>query len=132
MPRILGVDIPGNKKAKISLTYLFGIGQNTAIQVCKACKIDPEQRMYSLDPEKIGQINTFLQKNYQIEGDLRRQTSQNIRRLVSIRCYRGLRHQRSLPVHGQRTKTNARTRKGSKRTVGAIRDKSTRKMERAS
>ena len=130
MPRIVGVDIPANKKLKIALTYLYGIGPAKSIEVCKNCQLDPEARVNSLLESDIGLLNSELQNNYMVEGDLRRQVAQDIRRLMSIGSYRGLRHKRGLPVHGQRTKTNARTRKGTKRTVGAIRDKAARKMSK--
>ncbi len=128
MPRIVGVDIPANKKLKISLTYIYGIGPTKALELCKRCNFDPEIRVSTLKESDVGQLNSVIQDNYVVEGDLRRQVSQDIRRLMSIGSYRGLRHKRGLPVNGQRTKTNARTRKGSKRTVGAIRDKATRKL----
>lgn len=128
MPRIVGVDIPEKKKLKISLTYIFGIGPQKALQICKRCNLDPEARVNTLSEAEIGAINNDLQDNEMVEGDLKRQVQQNIRRLQSIGSYRGLRHRRGLPVRGQRTKTNARTRKGRKQTVGAIRDKAERKM----
>ncbi len=128
MPRIVGADIPANKKLHIALRYIFGIGPVRSYAICSQCRLDPEMRVSELNETDIGHINTVIQNNYKVEGDLRRQTGQDIRRLISIGCYRGLRHKRSLPVRGQRTKTNARTRKGPRRTVGAIRDKSARKM----
>ena len=128
MPRIVGVDIPEKKKLKISLTYIFGIGPTKALQICKRCNLDPEARVNTLSEAQVGAINNDLQDNEMVEGDLKRQVQQNIRRLQSIGSYRGLRHRRGLPVRGQRTKTNARTRKGRKQTVGAIRDKAERKM----
>lgn len=127
MPRVVGVDIPENKKLKISLTYIYGIGPARALEVCKRCNLNPEMRVKELSEADVAHINTTLQ-NYMVEGDLRRQVAQDIRRLVSIGCYRGQRHRRGLPVRGQRTKTNARTRKGRKQTVGAIRDKTQRKL----
>ena len=131
MPRIVGVDVPADKKLKIALTYLYGIGPTKALEVCKNCQLDPETRVNKLEEADIGLLNSEIQNNFMVEGDLRRQTAQDIRRLISIGSYRGLRHKRGLPVRGQRTKTNARTRKGSKRTVGAIRDKTARKLSRA-
>ncbi len=128
MPRIVWVDIPEMKKLKIALTYLFGIGPHRALQICKSCKLDPEARVNTLSETEIGAINADLQDNEMVEGDLKRQVQQNIRRLQTIGCYRGWRHRRGLPVRGQRTKTNARTRKGRKQTVGAIRDKAARKV----
>ena len=130
MPRIVGVDVPAGKKLKVALTYLYGIGPTKALEVCKNCQFDPETRVHNLKESDIGVLNSEIQNNYIVEGDLRRQTTQDIRRLMSIGSYRGSRHKRGLPVNGQRTKTNARTRKGSKRTVGAIRDKAARKMSK--
>ena len=130
MPRIIGVDIPDDRKLKIALTYIYGVGPTVALRACKRCNIDPEIRVNKLTATDIGGLNSILQSDFIVEGDLRRQVSQNIRRLMSIGCYRGLRHRRGLPVRGQRTKTNARTRKGVKRTVGAIRDKAARKISR--
>ena len=131
MPRIIGVDVPANKKLKISLTYLHGIGNVKALEICKKCNLDPDVRLDTLKESDIGLLNSEIQDNYFVEGDLRRQVSQDIRRLISIGSYRGIRHKRGLPVRGQRTKTNARTRKGAKRTVGAIRDKAARKISKS-
>lgn len=128
MPKLLGIDIPNNKHINISLTYLYGIGPATADAICRKANIDPMKKAGDLTDADITAILQILQDNYTVEGDLRRQIAQNIRRLTAINCYRGLRHKRNLPVHGQRTKTNARTRKGSKKTVGAIRDRSERKQ----
>lgn len=128
MPKLLGIDIPNNKHINISLTYLYGIGPATADVICRKANIDPMKKAGDLTDADITAILQILQDNYTVEGDLRRQIAQNIRRLTAINCYRGLRHKRNLPVHGQRTKTNARTRKGSKKTVGAIRDRSERKQ----
>lgn len=130
MPRIMGVDVDDRKKLKIALTYIFGVGPYRAIEICKRCNLDPEQRVREMSEAMIGVLNKDIQDNYQVEGDLRRQTAQDIRRLISIGSYRGMRHRRSLPCRGQRTKTNARTRKGKKQTVGAIRDKALRKQTR--
>ena len=128
MPRIIGVDIPDRKPLKIALRYIYGVGPHTAMQIAKRCNLDPEARMNTLTEADIGMLNSVITESFMVEGDLRRQVAQNIRRLTSINCYRGIRHRRSLPVRGQRTKTNARTRKGRKITVGAIRDKATRKL----
>ena len=128
MPRIVGVDIPGNKKLHIALRYLYGVGPSRSLEICKKVNLDPEMRVTKLTEADIGTINSIVQNDYVVEGDLRRQVAQNIRRLMSIGAYRGLRHKRGLPVRGQRTKTNARTRKGARRTVGAIRDKVARKL----
>jgi small subunit ribosomal protein S13 len=128
MPRIIGVDIPERKPLKIALRYIYGIGPHIALEICKRCNLDPDLRVNNLTEADIGTLNSAITDGFMVEGDLRRQVAQNIRRLTSINCYRGMRHRRSLPVRGQRTKTNARTRKGRKLTVGAIRDKATRKL----
>ena len=117
MPRIQGVDVPNDKPTYISLTYLFGIGRHTAIQICDKLDLDPQQSAGEIGEEGVSQINNLLDKEYTIEGALRRQVAGDISRLKEIGCYRGLRHRRGLPVRGQRTQTNARTRKGSKKTV---------------
>lgn len=117
MPRILGVDIPNDKPVYISLTYLYGIGNAKAIEVCAKLSIDPRKRAYALTDDEVSQLNNTLDKEYTVEGQLRRTVQQDIARLRDIQSYRGLRHRRSLPVRGQRTKTNARTRKGIKKTV---------------
>ncbi len=131
MPRVVGVDIPEKKKLKISLRYIFGIGPRRSADICKRCNLDPELRVGELKEADIATINADIQTNYQVEGDLKRQIQQDIRRLQAINCYRGIRHKRGLPVRGQRTKTNARQRKGKRQTVGAIRDKTARKLARA-
>ena len=128
MPRIIGVDIPPNKRLVVALTYIYGIGPNRSAEICRQLQIDPDMRARDLTDVHISGIAQLVQDNYTIEGDLRRQVAQNIRRLTSIGCYRGLRHRRGLPVRGQRTKTNARTRKGTKKTVGAIRDRAARRV----
>jgi len=120
MPRIFGVDIPKNKKIKISLCYVYGIGQVRALDILKALKIDPERKADDLSDEEISQIASHVQNTYRIEGELRREISQNIRRLIDVGSYRGSRHKKSLPVRGQRTKCNARTRKGPRPRVGGI------------
>lgn len=128
MPRILGVDIPQKKKVVVALTYMYGIGPAIAAEICEKIKVDPNLKAADLSNSHIAQITKLLDGTYEVEGDLRRQLSMSIRRLQSINCYRGLRHRRGLPCRGQRTKTNARTRKGRKRTVGAVRDKAARKL----
>ncbi|MBQ9367326.1 MAG: 30S ribosomal protein S13 [Victivallales bacterium] len=128
MPKLLGIDIPNNKHINVSLTYLYGIGPATADKICAMAGIDPMLKAGDLTDANITAILQILQDHYTVEGDLRRQIAQNIRRLTAINSYRGIRHKRNLPVHGQRTKTNARTRKGTKKTVGAIRDRSERKQ----
>lgn len=127
MARVLGVEIPDNKKVKISLTYIYGIGPKRAMEIIENTEIDGEKRVKELTEEELGKIASFIQKNYKIEGDLRQEIAQNIRRLIDIGCYRGIRHKLSLPVRGQRTRTNARTRKGPRKTVGVVRDKALRK-----
>lgn len=127
MPRILGVDIPNNKKTVISLQYIYGVGPATAKRICELTKIDENLPAAQLTEAQIGSILQILQDNFMVEGDLRRQLAQNIRRLIAIGSYRGTRHRKNLPCRGQRTRTNARTRKGSKKTVGAIRDRTERK-----
>jgi small subunit ribosomal protein S13 len=126
MPRLLGIDIPGRKKIEYALRYIYGVGPTRSKQIVEKAKIDPNKKADDLDGEELTRIMQILQNDYRVEGDLRREVSQNIRRLVSIGSYRGLRHRRSLPVRGQRTSTNARTRKGPKRTVGAVRGKEAR------
>lgn len=128
MPRILGVDIPNNKHVNVSLTYIYGIGSSVANEICRRAQIDPMLKAGDLSESNIAAILQVLQESFLVEGDLRRQVAQNIRRLIAIGSYRGLRHRRNLPARGQRTKTNARTRKGGKKTIGAIRDKSARKQ----
>ena len=117
MPRLLGVDIPDNKKSVISLTYLFGVGPQTARELCFKAGIDPNVKARDLDGEELSRLAKILERDYVVEGPLRRQLQQNINRLREIKCYRGIRHRMGLPVRGQRTKTNARTRKGPKKTV---------------
>jgi small subunit ribosomal protein S13 len=117
MPRILGVDLPNDKPTHISLRYIYGIGPALALKLCDQAHIDPLRRAKELTDEEIARLATILDRDYSVEGPLRRQIQQNIARLKEIGCYRGLRHRRSLPVRGQRTRTNARTRKGPRRTV---------------
>ncbi|HIE36430.1 MAG TPA: 30S ribosomal protein S13 [Candidatus Omnitrophica bacterium] len=120
MPRILGVDIPKDKKIKIALRYIYGIGPANALEVLSATGVDPEKRAHQLSEEEISQIASYIQSHYKIEGELKREVSQNIRRLIEIGCYRGTRHKKGLPVRGQRTRCNARTRKGPRPRVGGI------------
>ena len=126
MPRILGVDIPGKKRLEYSLRYLYGIGPTNAKAIVAQAKIDPAKKADALSDEELARVISIIQTGYRIEGDLRREVAQNIRRLISIGSYRGGRHKRGLPVRGQRTSTNARTRKGPRRTVGAVRGKEAR------
>lgn len=117
MPRLIGVDIPNDKKVRISLTYVYGVGQHIAEEVLEKTGIDPDKRARDLSDDELSRLATLLDKGYAVEGQLRRQLSQNIQRLKRIGCYRGMRHIRGLPVRGQNTRTNARTRKGRKKTV---------------
>jgi small subunit ribosomal protein S13 len=132
MPRVLGIDIPGRKKLEYSLRYIYGIGPTTAKVICEKAKLDPSKKADDLTDEDVQRLVAVLQSDYRIEGDLRREVSANIRRLISIGSYRGRRHRAGLPVRGQRTKTNARTRKGAKRTVGVVRGKEARSAAKAS
>ena len=117
MPRLLGVDIPNDKPIIISLQYLYGVGQQVAAELCHKGGVNPQVKARELHEDELARIAALLDKDYVVEGQLRRQTAQNIARLRDINCYRGIRHRRGLPVRGQRTKTNARTRKGPKKTV---------------
>ena len=117
MPRLIGVDIPNDKRTVIALTYLYGVGNTRAAQVCETLGLDPDRKAKELSDEDLGSIASYLESNFAVEGQLRRTNTQNINRLRDIACYRGLRHRRGLPVRGQRTSTNARTRKGPKKTV---------------
>lgn len=117
MPRLLGVDMPNDKKTAISLTYLYGVGSRIAREVCVKTGINPEKPARDLDEDELSRLSTLLEREYTVEGPLRRSVSQNINRMREIKCYRGLRHRMSLPVRGQRTRTNARTRKGPRKTV---------------
>ncbi|HHT42955.1 MAG TPA: 30S ribosomal protein S13 [Firmicutes bacterium] len=118
MARIAGVDLPRDKRVVIGLTYIFGIGRSTAEKIIEICGIDPNTRVRDLTEDQANQIREIIEKQFLVEGDLRREVNMNIKRLRDIGCYRGLRHRRGLPVRGQRTKTNARTRKGPKRVAG--------------
>ncbi len=117
MPRILGVDLPPDKPTYISLRYLFGIGPTLSLRICDQANVDPQRRARELSEDEVARITVLLDREYTVEGQLRRQTQQNIQRLKDINSYRGSRHRRSLPVRGQRSKTNARTRKGPRKTV---------------
>ncbi|HMK11386.1 MAG TPA: 30S ribosomal protein S13 [Acidimicrobiales bacterium] len=117
MARISGVDIPREKRLEISLTYIFGIGRTTAQKICKELDLDPNTRVRDLTDEEVNRIRSFVDSNLEVEGDLRREISQDIKRKIEIGCYQGVRHRKGLPVHGQRTHTNARTRKGPKRAI---------------
>ena len=117
MARISGIDLPRDKRIEVALTYIYGIGPARAAAVLESTKIDPDTRVKDLTEDQEALLRETIEGNYTIEGDLRRETAMNIKRLSEIGCYRGLRHRRGLPVHGQRTKTNARTRKGPKKTI---------------
>jgi len=117
MPRILGVDIPNNKKVPYSLAALYGIGLHLAKVICEKTGIDAEKRAYQLSEEELGKLSAYIEANYVIEGNLRREVQANVARFKEIGCYRGFRHARNLPCRGQRTRTNSRTRKGRKKTV---------------
>jgi len=127
MARIAGVDLPAEKRIEIALTYIFGIGRTTARQILKDAGVSPDIRVRSLSDEDTGKLRSTIEREYKVEGALRSETAMNIKRLMDIGAYRGLRHRRGLPVHGQRTKTNARTRKGPKKTAGAMRPKAAAK-----
>ena len=118
MARIAGVDLPRDKRVEIGLTYIFGIGRKTSNEILAKAGVDPNIRVKDLSEEDAGKIRKIIDSDYSVEGDLRRDVSLNIKRLMEIGCYRGIRHRRGLPVRGQNTKTNARTRKGPKKTVG--------------
>ena len=118
MARIAGVDLPREKRVEIGLTYIYGIGLTSSRKILKAAGVDPDIRVKDLSEEDAGKIRKIIDSEYMVEGDLRREVSMNIKRLMEIGSYRGIRHRRSLPVRGQKTKTNARTRKGPKKTVG--------------
>ena len=117
MARIAGIDLPREKRVEIALTYIFGIGRKSANDILKLANVNPDTRVKDLTEDQEAALRDVIDKNYTIEGDLRREVALNIKRLAEIGCYRGMRHRRGLPVRGQRTKTNARTRKGPKRTV---------------
>ena len=117
MARIAGIDLPKNKKVEIGLTYIYGIGRHAANDILRETKINPDTRVKDLTEEEVGKIRTYIEKNCVVEGDLQREVSLNIKRLQEIGCYRGIRHRKNLPVRGQNTKQNARTRKGPKKTI---------------
>ena len=117
MARIAGVDLPRDKRVEIGLTYIYGIGRSTSMDILQQAAIHPDTRVKDLAESEIASLRDIIARNYRVEGDLRREVSMNVKRLIEIGCYRGLRHRRGLPVHGQRTKTNARTKRGPKKTV---------------
>ncbi len=122
MARIAGVDLP-NKHVDVALTYIFGIGVTSARKICATTGVDPEKRINDLSPDEINKLRTVIENDFRVEGRLRTEISLNVKRLMDIGCYRGIRHRRGLPVRGQRTKTNARTRKGKRKTVAGKRKK---------
>ena len=117
MARIEGVDLPRNKRVEVGLTYIYGIGRSRSNQILTATGVDPDVRIKDLTDSQVASLRDYIGQSYQVEGDLRREVQMNVKRLIEIGCYRGLRHRRNLPVRGQRTRTNARTRKGPKKTV---------------
>ncbi len=123
MARIAGVDLPDNKRLEIALTYIYGIGKTRVREICESTGIDCRKRVGELSPEELNTLRKFIDEHYKVEGDLRREVQLNIKRLMDMGCYRGLRHARGLPVRGQQTRTNAKTRKGRRRSVGGIRKK---------
>ena len=118
MARLVGVDLPRNKRIEIALTYIYGIGLTTAKEIIAATGVDPDIRVKDLSEDDLAKLRDYIQQNLKVEGDLHREVSQNVKRLMEIGCYRGLRHRRGLPVRGQRTHTNARTRKGPRKQIG--------------
>jgi small subunit ribosomal protein S13 len=117
MPRVIGIDIPDNKRLEVALTYIYGVGRMLSNQIIEKLGLNKDMRAKELNEDDVARLNAILQSEYVVEGDLRRQIQNNIKRLVGIHCYRGLRHRLGLPVRGQRTRTNARTRKGKRKTV---------------
>lgn len=117
MPRVIGIDIPDNKRLEVSLTYIYGVGRHVSSEICAKLGLNPNMKAHNLNEDDIAKINAMLTSQYVVEGDLRRQIQNNIKRLISIHCYRGMRHRLGLPVRGQRTRTNSRTRKGKRKTV---------------
>lgn len=123
MARIAGVDLPRDKRVEVGLTYIYGIGRSSSRKILAKAGVNPDTRVRNLTEEEVNRLREIIEKEYQVEGDLRREVAMNIKRLIEIGCYRGLRHRRGLPVRGQRTRTNARTRKGPRKTVGVRRKK---------
>ncbi|GBD14021.1 30S ribosomal protein S13 [bacterium HR24] len=127
MARIAGVDIPNDKRLDVALTYIYGIGRTRALDICHNTGIDPATKVRDLSDEELNRVREYIDRNYKVEGELRAEVRQNIQRLIEINCYRGIRHRRGLPVRGQRTRTNARTRKGPRKTVAGKRRAKVRK-----
>ncbi|MCL6623617.1 MAG: 30S ribosomal protein S13 [Fimbriimonadales bacterium] len=117
MARIAGVDLPRNKKVAFALPYIYGIGRSSAVKICEAAGVSPDKKVQELSDQEVARLREVIENEYRVEGELRREVQQSIRRLIEINCYRGLRHRRGLPVRGQRTRSNARTRKGPRKTV---------------
>jgi small subunit ribosomal protein S13 len=132
MVRIAGVNLPSNKRIDIALSYIYGIGRSLAKKILQEINIDGSIRTKDLTQEQVAAIDRYIAENLKVEGELRREVQQNIKRLIDIQCYRGLRHRRNLPVHGQRTRTNARTRRGPRKTVGAVTAKTKKLMQQQS
>lgn len=126
MARVAGVDLPRDKRVEIALTYIYGIGKTLANKILSTANVNPDTRAKDLTEEEIGKLNAVVSKEYKVEGDLKTEVAQNIKRLIEIGSYRGLRHRKGLPVRGQRTHSNARTRKGPRKTVGVVREKAKR------
>lgn len=131
MARIVGVDLPRGKRVEIGLTYIYGIGRTSSNKILRLAAVSPDTRVKNLTEEEVSRISAIIQRDFSVEGDLQREVSSNIKRLIDIGSYRGLRHQKGLPVRGQRTNTNARTRKGPRKTVGVKRKQSLQKMGQA-
>jgi small subunit ribosomal protein S13 len=127
MARIAGVEIPDNKRLFVGLTYIYGVGRTLAIKACEAVGIDPMKKLSELTDEELTRLRDYIERNYKVEGDLRREIAENIKRLIDIGCYKGRRHLAGLPVRGQRTRSNARTRKGPRKTVGTKKGKRSKK-----
>jgi len=121
MARIAGVDLPNNKRIEIGIRYLFGIGPSNGAAIIRQARVDPSKRVRDLTEEEVSRLRSLIDRDYRVEGDLRREITQNVKRLIDIGCYRGVRHRRGLPVRGQRTRTNARTKRGARKTVAGKR-----------
>jgi small subunit ribosomal protein S13 len=121
MARIAGVDLPRDKRVEVSLTYIFGIGRTTSLQILNRAEVNPDTRVRDLAETEVARLREIIDRNYRVEGDLRREVAMNIKRLQEIGCYRGIRHRKNLPVHGQRTRTNARQNRGARKTVAGKR-----------
>ena len=127
MARIAGIDIPRDKRVDVSLRYIYGIGPSNSVKILAQAQVEPATRVRDLTDDEVNRIREVIDRDYVVEGDLRREVRQNIQRLIEINCYRGIRHRRNLPVHGQRTRTNARTKRGARRTVAGKRRSTAKK-----